>query len=78
MNAKIVMGLAVVAGLIAVFMMQRQIDNIRGETVTVYKSTVSTIAGEVLAGQVEEVTIPAGGRKRRRYSAVSSLRFICR
>ena len=60
MNAKIVMGLAVVAGLIAVFMMQRQIDNIRGETVTVYKSTVSTVAGEVLAGQVEEVTIPAG------------------
>ena len=60
MNAKIVMVLAVIAGLVAIFMVQRQIDNIRGETVTVYKSSVDSAAGEVLGGQVEEVTIPAG------------------
>ncbi|HNP34699.1 MAG TPA: Flp pilus assembly protein CpaB [Woeseiaceae bacterium] len=60
MNAKIVLALAVIAGLIAVFLVQRQIDNIRGETITVYKSAIDQKAGEVLGGQVEEVTIPAG------------------
>lgn len=60
MNAKIVMALAIVAGLIAIFMVQRQIDNIRGETITVYKSAVDAAAGELLGGQIEEVTIPEG------------------
>lgn len=60
MNAKLVMTLAVIAGLAAVFLVQRQIDNIRGETMTVYKSTVDQPAGEVLGGAIEAVTIPAG------------------
>lgn len=60
MNAKIVLVLAVIAGLVAVFLVQRQVDNIRGETVTVYKSAVDLPPGEVLGGQIEEVTVPAG------------------
>lgn len=60
MNAKIVLVLAVVAGLVAVFLVQRQIDNIRGDTITVYKSAIDQKAGEVLGGRIEEVTIPAG------------------
>lgn len=60
MNAKIVLILAVIAGLVAVFLVQRQIDNIRGETITVYKAAVNTKSGDVLGGKVEEVTIPAG------------------
>lgn len=60
MNPKIVLALAVLAGLIAVFLVQKQIDNVKGETITVYKSTIDQPAGEVLGGQIEEVTIPAG------------------
>jgi len=60
MNAKIVLVLAVVAGLIAVFLVQRQIDNIRGETITVYKSSVNADSGDIIGGRIEEVTIPAG------------------
>ena len=60
MNAKIVLVLAVIAGLVAVFLVQRQIDNIRGETITVYKSAANADAGDVLGGQIDEVTIPAG------------------
>jgi pilus assembly protein CpaB len=59
-NAKIVLVLAVIAGLVAVFLVQRQIDNIRGETITVYKAAINQDAGEVMGGQIEEVTIPAG------------------
>ncbi len=60
MNAKIVLVLAVVAGLVAVFLVQRQIENIRGETMTVYKATSDREVGEVLGGRIEEVTLPAG------------------
>lgn len=60
MNAKIVLVLAILAGLVAVFLVQRQIDNIRGDTITVYKSAIDQQSGEVLGGQIEEVTIPAG------------------
>ena len=60
MNAKIVLILAVVAGLVAVFLVQRQIDNMRGETITVYKSTTAVATGDVLGSRIEEVTIPAG------------------
>ncbi len=60
MNAKIVLGLAIVAGLIAMFLVRQQIDNIKGETVTVYKAAQDQPAGEVLGGRIEEVTIPAG------------------
>ncbi len=60
MNAKWVFGLAIVAGLVAVFLVQRQMDNMRGETITVYKAAADHAAGEVLGSQVDEVTIPAG------------------
>jgi pilus assembly protein CpaB len=59
-NAKWVFGLAIVAGLVAVFLVQRQMDNMRGETITVYKAAADHAAGEVLGSQIEEVTIPAG------------------
>jgi pilus assembly protein CpaB len=59
-NAKLVLGLAVVAGLIAVFLVRQQVENIKGETVTVYKAASDQPAGEVLGGQIEEVTLPAG------------------
>ena len=60
MNAKWTLGLAVLAGLVAVVMVQRHIGNIRGETITVFKATADQVAGEVLGSYVEEVPIPAG------------------
>jgi pilus assembly protein CpaB len=59
-NAKLVLVLAIVAGLIAAFLVQQQISNIRGETITVYKTSVTAGIGDTLGGSVEEVTIPAG------------------
>jgi len=41
-------------------MVQRQMDNMRGETITVYKAASNVAAGELLGNQVEEVTIPSG------------------
>ena len=60
MNAKWTLGLAIVAGLVAVFLVQRQMDNMRGETITVYKAAADRAAGEILGGDVEAVTIAAG------------------
>jgi pilus assembly protein CpaB len=59
-NSKLVLVLAVVARLVAVFLVQRQIDNIKGETMTVYKAAADFEAGQVIGGEVEEVTVPAG------------------
>jgi Flp pilus assembly protein CpaB len=59
-NPKIVLALAVVAGLLAVFMVQRHVDNVRGESITVYKSAVDAKAGDVLGSAVEEIDIPSG------------------
>lgn len=60
MNTKLIFVVAIVAGLLAVFLVQQQIDNIRGETVTVYKAASGHEAGDVLGADVEEVTIPSG------------------
>lgn len=60
MKSKWVFVAAILAGLVAVFLVQRQIDNIKGETLTVYKAVGDHEAGETLGGDVEPVTIPAG------------------
>jgi pilus assembly protein CpaB len=61
MNAKVTLVLAILAGLGAAFLVQSHVNNLRGETITVYKSAVELRAGEALGSAgVEEVTIPAG------------------
>lgn len=61
MNAKVTLVLAILAGLGAAFMVQSHVNNLRGETITVYKAAVNMRAGEALGSAgVEEVTIPAG------------------
>ena len=60
MNAKLTLGIAIVAGLIAVFMVQQHVANVQGETINVFKATQDQIAGEPLGAAVEEVSIPAG------------------
>ena len=60
MNAKLVLVLALVAGLIAAFLVRQQISSIRGETITVYKASINAKVGDTLGGNIEEVTIPAG------------------
>ncbi|MDB4261618.1 Flp pilus assembly protein CpaB [bacterium] len=60
MNPKIVIALAVIAGILAVFMVQRHVDNLRGETKTVFKATTNLKKGDVVGGAMEKVSIPAG------------------
>jgi Flp pilus assembly protein CpaB len=61
MNAKVTLVLAILAGLAAVFLVQTHVSNLRGDTITVYKSTVTQRAGETLGSSgVEEITLPAG------------------
>jgi len=54
------MGLAIVAGLIAVFMVQRHVSNLRGETMIIFKASADQVAGKTLGSSVEEVSIPSG------------------
>jgi Flp pilus assembly protein CpaB len=60
MSAKMTLVIAIVAGLIAVFMVQRHVANVQGETITVFRATQDQEAGEPLGSGVEEVAIPAG------------------
>jgi pilus assembly protein CpaB len=61
MNAKVTLVLAIVAGLAAAFLVNTHVNNLRGETITVYKAAVSQRAGKVLGSSgVDEVLIPAG------------------
>ena len=60
MNAKLTLGIAIVAGLVAVFLVQRHVANVQGETITVYRATKNQAAGEPLGSAVQEVSIPAG------------------
>jgi pilus assembly protein CpaB len=60
LNAKLTLGIAIVVGLIAVFMVQRHVSNLQGETVTVFRATADQTAGEPLGSAIEEVAIPAG------------------
>ena len=60
MNAKVTFGIAIVAGLLAVFLVQRHVANLQGETISVFRATQSQAAGEPLGAGIEEVSIPAG------------------
>lgn len=60
MSPRLIIVVAVIAGLVAVGLVYQQIQNIKGETITVYKSSVDLAAGEILGDQVEEVTLPGG------------------
>jgi Flp pilus assembly protein CpaB len=59
-NAKLTLVIAVVAGLVAVFLVQRHVANVQGETITVYRAIQDHPAGEPLGDAIEEVSIPAG------------------
>jgi pilus assembly protein CpaB len=58
LNAKFTLGLAVLAGLVAVFLVRNYVSNLQGETITVFKAGADQAAGQVLTS-VEEVVIPA-------------------
>lgn len=60
MNAKIIFVLAIVAGLAAVFMVRNHVDNLRGETITIFRAAADFEEGELIGSDVEEVSIPAG------------------
>ena len=60
MNNKILLGVAIVAGLIAMLLMQRHISNIQGDTITVFKATGDHDVGEVLGKSIETLTLPSG------------------
>jgi pilus assembly protein CpaB len=57
---KILLVIAIVAGLAATFLVKQHIDEIKGDTITVYKATEDRKAGDVLGNSIEEVTLPAG------------------
>lgn len=60
MNNKILLVIAIVAGLGATFFVKQHIDEIKGDTMTVYKATKSKAAGDVLGNDIEAITLPAG------------------
>lgn len=60
MNPKVVMGLAIVAGLVAVLLVQRHVSNLQGEVITVFKAADDQKAGKNLGSKIEEVSIPSG------------------
>jgi pilus assembly protein CpaB len=60
MNAKIIFVLAIVAGLEAVFMVRNHVDNLRGETITIFTAAADFEEGELIGSDVEEVSIPSG------------------
>ncbi|MFK7976729.1 MAG: Flp pilus assembly protein CpaB [Halioglobus sp.] len=60
MNNKILLAIAIISGLIAMFLVQRHISEIRGETITVFKATQDRDAGDVMGSTIETVTLPAG------------------
>lgn len=60
MNTKVIFVLSILAGLASVYMVNRHVDNLRGETITVFKTTADFKAGEIIGSEVAEVTIPSG------------------
>ncbi|MEC8159031.1 MAG: Flp pilus assembly protein CpaB [Pseudomonadota bacterium] len=59
MSKKIILVIAIVAGVAAAFSVQQHIAKLTGETITVYKTTTSADVGRVLGGSIEPVTLPA-------------------
>lgn len=59
MSKKIILVIAIIAGLAAAFFVQQHIAKLTGETITVYKATESAAVGKVLGGNIQPVTLPA-------------------
>lgn len=60
MSRKILLVIAIVAGLGAALLVKRHIDQLVGDTITVYKATEDKGVGAVLGSSVEAITLPAG------------------
>lgn len=60
MNKTILMIIAVVAGLAAMFLVQRHVDNLVGDTITVYKATQDIPAGTPVGANFAAITLPSG------------------
>ena len=60
MNNKILLVIAIVAGLGATFFVKQHIDEMKGDTITVYKATKTKGVGDILGGDLEAITLPAG------------------
>lgn len=58
MQPKLILGLSVGAGLLAVFLVQVQLNSERGETVALFRATETVAAGQSLGHRLEEVTLP--------------------
>jgi Flp pilus assembly protein CpaB len=59
-NNKILLVIAIVAGLGATFFVKQHIDEMKGDTITVYKATKTKGVGDILGGDLEAITLPAG------------------
>jgi pilus assembly protein CpaB len=59
-SRNILLVVAIVAGLGAAFFVKQHIDDLVGETITVYKATDDKSVGEVLGSDIEAITLPAG------------------
>lgn len=58
MKPKHILILSVLAGLLAVFLVQVQLNSERGETVVLLRATETVSPGQALGSRVEEVTLP--------------------
>jgi len=59
MNKKVLIIIAIVAGLIAAFLVQSHIASLTGESVTVFRATKDVKVGGLVGGGAEPVTLPA-------------------
>jgi len=59
MNKKLLIIIALVAGLASAFMVQRHVAGLTGESITVFKATDDAGVGEILGGSIETITLPA-------------------
>ncbi|MEE4283097.1 MAG: Flp pilus assembly protein CpaB [Pseudomonadales bacterium] len=60
MNRKILLAVAIVAGLGAAFLVKQHIDELVGDTITVYKATSDKSVGATMGSDIEAITLPAG------------------
>ena len=59
MNKKILLVIAIVAGLVAAFLVQQHVASLTGESVTVYRATKDVKVGALVGGGAEPITLPA-------------------
>lgn len=59
MNKKILLVIALIAGMASAYMVQQHVASLTGESITVFKATDDAGVGEVLGGSIEAVTLPA-------------------